>query len=72
LRHIGRPGEIKGFAAGEDFDSRRARSETQGPIDAFFNGVMVMDKDETIRITAWRSWTWFVALPAACDFSLIE
>jgi len=43
-------GEIKGFAAGEDFDSATgALLKLKGPIDAFFNGVMVMDKDETIR-----------------------
>lgn len=43
-------GEITGLLADEDFDSAAgALLKLKGPIDDFFNGVMVMDKDEKIR-----------------------
>jgi glycyl-tRNA synthetase beta chain len=43
-------GEITGLLAKEDFDSATGvLLKLKDPIDAFFNGVMVMDKDERIR-----------------------
>jgi glycyl-tRNA synthetase beta chain len=43
-------GEIDKLIVAEDFDSAMAALlKLKGPIDEFFNGVMVMDKDEKIR-----------------------
>jgi glycyl-tRNA synthetase beta chain len=67
-------GEIEGFLADEDFDSAMGvLLKLKGPIDDFFNGVMVMDKDEKIRdnrlalLNQVRSLFLLLA-----DFSLIE